>query len=56
MGCFHTQGPFSGAIFASLVYECVFRPDYDLFIDAEGEQIQELGNDGELLSPSMKSV
>lgn len=37
-------GPLSGGVLASLVYEIVFRPDYDRFIEGESEQIETLGN------------
>jgi hypothetical protein len=53
---FHMQGPFSGAIIASLIYEIVFRPDYDAYIDGDGETIQELGNQDDIITPSMKAV
>lgn len=38
------QGPICGGILASLIYEIVFRPDYDKFIEGEGEVIETLGN------------
>jgi hypothetical protein len=38
------QGPLCGGVLASLVYEIIFRPDYDKFIEGEAEQIETLGN------------